>query len=241
MPRYFLEVSYKGTAYSGFQVQENAHTVQGEIEARLEILLKQKLTLTGSSRTDSGVHAYQNYFHFDFEPAFRQAWIYNLNALLPKDIVIHSVREVADAAHCRFDAHSRSYLYSVYQFKNAFYNDRAFFYPYPLDLEKLNQAAELLKSYTNFSSFSKKNTQVKTFNCQLMESHWQWEQGLLQYRVTANRFLRGMVRALVATMLKVGRGTLSLTEFSQIIERETCGAAHFDAPAHGLVLLEVTL
>ncbi|WP_300597119.1 tRNA pseudouridine(38-40) synthase TruA [Niabella sp.] len=237
--RYFLEVSYKGTRYSGFQIQHTGATIQGEIEKAFTVFFKEAPILTGSSRTDSGVHAFQNFFHFDWNRDFDSKWIYNLNAILPGDIVIKEVRQVADDAHSRFDALSRSYLYTVYQFKNAFLADTAYFYPYPLNLAYMNEAAALLKRFKDFSSFSKTNTQVKTFNCNLMESHWALEQGVYRYQVTANRFLRGMVRALVATMLRVGRGSLSLEAFEAIIKKTVCGSAYFDAPAHGLVLTQV--
>ena len=239
MPRFFLEVSYKGTRYSGFQVQDTGNTIQGTIQQALAVFLKEEVQLTGSSRTDSGVHALQNFFHFDCAAPFEQRWIYNLNAILPGDIAIKSVRQVAADAHCRFDAISRSYEYCIYQFKNPFLTDTAFFYPYPLNIDLLNQAAALLFEYKDFSSFSKKNTQVKTFNCIIEESAWRQEGTLIKYRVTANRFLRGIVRALVATMLRLGRNTLTIDDFKRIIETCRCGTAYFDAPAHGLTLTQV--
>ncbi|ANH83694.1 tRNA pseudouridine(38,39,40) synthase TruA [Niabella ginsenosidivorans] len=239
MPRYFLEVSYKGTRYSGFQIQDTGTTIQGEIQRALAVFLKETIQLTGSSRTDSGVHALQNFFHFDWEGMFEQRWIYNLNAILPADIAVRSVKQVAAGAHCRFDAVSRSYEYCIYQFKNPFWTDTAFFYPYPLNMELLNEAAALISNYRDFSSFSKKNTQVKTFNCTLLESEWKREGNLIKYQVTANRFLRGMVRALVATMLRLGRNTITMDDFKHIIETGACGTAYFDAPAHGLTLTRV--
>ena len=237
--RYFLEVAYTGGRYSGFQIQKNAQTVQGEIEKAFQVFFRCGAELTGSSRTDAGVHALQNFFHFDWPEAFQQKWMYNLNAILPADIVIKSIRSVADTAHCRFDALSRTYHYTIYQFKNPFVADRAYFYPYTLNIETLNQAAALIKEYTDFTSFSKRNTQVKTFNCSILESRWVQQNDQLIYIVSANRFLRGMVRALTATMLKVGRGTISLDQLRQIIEAKDCGRAFFDTPAHGLTLVKV--
>lgn len=239
MFRYFLEVSYKGTKYKGFQVQNTETTIQGEVQKALAVFFKEEFGLTGSSRTDSGVHAFQNFFHFDWDKEIDAQSIYNLNAILGDDIVIKDIRKVTNDAHCRFDALSRSYEYKIYRFKNPFIKDVAFFYPYPVDLNVLNAAAGLLMNYTDFSSFSKKNTQVKTFNCSIQQSYWCVDKDVLIYKVTANRFLRGMVRALVASMLRVGRGTSSLPEFQGIIERATCGAAWFDAPAHGLTLTKV--
>lgn len=240
MFRYFLEVSYKGTKYKGFQVQNTGATIQGEVQSALAVFFKEHFSFTGSSRTDSGVHAFQNFFHFDWDKEIDQQSIYNLNAILDDDIVIKDIRKVANDAHCRFDALSRSYEYKIYRFKNPFIKDVAYFYPYPVNLDALNEAAALIMNYTDFSSFSKKNTQVKTFNCSIQQSYWSVEKDVLIYKVTANRFLRGMVRALVASMLKVGRGTSSLEEFQAIIEKATCGTAWFDAPARGLTLTQVT-
>lgn len=240
MPRYFLEVSYKGTRYSGFQIQDTGPTIQAAVEKALQVFFKTRLRLTGSSRTDSGVHALQNFFHFDWEGTIDPRSVYNLNAILPEDIVIKGIRAVAADAHSRFDAVSRSYLYKIYRYKDPFLSDTAYFYPYPLDLELMNHAATLLKSFSDFSSFSKKNTQVKTFNCHLMESYWEQEGAVFLYHVTANRFLRGMVRALVATMLRVGRHSLGMEDFETIVKKAVCGAAYFDAPAHGLTLVRVS-
>jgi len=247
MSRYFLEVAYKGTAYSGFQSQENANTVQAEIEKAFLILQKEPVMLTGSSRTDTGVHAMQNYFHFDSDVPLNK-WrgiegeahlVYKLNAILPADIVIRSLRPVTNNAHCRFDALSREYNYYIYRAKDPFLKDRAFDFPYRLDMEKMQQAAAILMDYSDFTSFSKRNTQVKTFICRIMESSWQMEGNCLVYKVKANRFLRGMVRALTATMLKVGRGKMTLEEFRGIIEAKDCTRASFAVPAHGLFLVAV--
>lgn len=238
--RYFIEVSYKGTNYSGFQVQKNAATVQGEIEKAFLVFFKQSVELTGSSRTDAGVHAVQNFFHFDSAESFESEWIYNLNAILPSDIVIRKVSQVDDRAHCRFDAISRRYEYSVYQFKNPFLADTAYFYPYKLDKELLQKAALIIKEQTDFTSFSKRHTQVNNFNCVILESQWIFDDDIIKYRVTANRFLRGMVRALTATMLKVGRKYITLEDFQQIICNKDCSKTYFDTPAHGLSLIEVS-
>lgn len=239
MPRYFLEVSYKGTAYSGFQSQQNANTVQAEIEKAIEVIQKEKVIMTGSSRTDTGVHALQNYFHFDYEGQINPHLVYKLNAILPDDIVIKTLKSVHSNAHCRFDAISRQYNYHIYQHKDPFIKDRAFFFPYKLDIQKLQQAAGIIAEYNDFTSFSKRNTQVKTFQCQISESNWFCQDSCLVYNVKANRFLRGMVRALTATMLKVGRGKTSLDELRHIIEAKDCTKASFAVPAHGLFLMQV--
>lgn len=239
MPRYFLELSYKGTAYSGFQTQDNANTIQAEIEKAFTILQKDKVSFTGSSRTDAGVHAQQNFFHFDYEGIIHPQFLYKVNAILPEDIVVQGVKPVKDDAHCRFDAISREYKYFIYRKKNPFLQDRAFFYPYKLDTEKLQQASVIVKEYNDFTSFSKRNTQVKTFRCEILESQWIQDNECLVYNVKGNRFLRGMVRALTATMLKVARGKLSVDEFRTIIEAKDCTRASFAVPAHGLFLVSV--
>lgn len=238
--RYFLEVSYKGTAYSGFQSQQNTGlTIQSEIEKAFLVLQKEAVTLVGSSRTDAGVHALQNFFHFDFEGTIHPQFIYKINAILPDDIVIRKVTPVTAEAHARFDAISRRYKYFVYRRKDPFLKDRAFYFPYKLDIGKMQVAATILKEYKDFTSFSKRNTQVKTFQCTILESEWVWEDDCLVYHVKANRFLRGMVRALTATMLQVGRGKLTLDGFRQVIEARDCTKASFAVPAHGLFLIEV--
>ena len=239
MLRYFLEVSYKGTNYSGFQSQKNANSIQEEVEKAFAILHKEKAVLTGSSRTDAGVHALQNFFHFDFERPLNPQLVYKINAILPEDIVVKSVRQVQPDAHCRFDAVSREYKYFVYRQKDPFLRDRAYYYPYKINIEKLQQAAAILTEYQDFTSFSKRNTQVKTFVCQIQLSEWLQENQCLVYKVKANRFLRGMVRALVATMLKVGRGTIDLEEFRSIVEAKDCTQASFAVPATGLFLVSV--
>lgn len=239
MSRYFLEVSYKGTNYSGFQSQENANTVQAEVEKAFKTLHKTEIVLTGSSRTDSGVHAIQNFFHFDFEGIINPQFTYKINAILPNDIVVRSIKLVSPEAHCRFDATSREYRYYIYRHKNPFLKDRAYYFPYKLDLQKMQEAAGILMEYQDFTSFSKRNTQVKSFQCIIIKSNWLYEDNCILYNVQANRFLRGMVRALTATMLKVGRGKLSLEDFRKIIDAKDCTKASFAVPGHGLFLQSV--
>lgn len=239
MPRYFLELSYKGTAYSGFQVQENAHTIQGEVQKALQTLFHTSFELTGSSRTDAGVHARQNFFHFDTDIEIHKRNLYNLNALVPEDIGIKALYPVPDTAHCRFDAISREYNYFIYREKDPFLLDRAWMYPYPLDMDILQQSARILGEYNDFTSFSKRNTQVKTFLCTIERSEWRREGPVLVYRVKANRFLRGMVRGLVGTMLKAGRGQISLEGLRAVIEAKDCSRADFSTPPQGLFLNRV--
>jgi tRNA pseudouridine38-40 synthase len=239
MPRYFLEVSYKGTNYSGFQIQQNANSIQAEIEKAFQILQKEKIDLTGSSRTDAGVHALQNFFHFDFEGEIDPRFVYKMNAILPDDIVLQKLMPVDHEAHCRFDAISREYKYFIYRHKDPFLEGRAFYFPYKLNLELMQQAAAMIQTYRDFTSFSKRNTQTRTFNCHIMASDWQWEDECLVFYVTADRFLRGMVRALVATMLKIGRGKMTIAEFKNVVEEKDCSKASFAAPSQGLFLMRV--
>jgi tRNA pseudouridine38-40 synthase len=240
MPRYFLEVGYKGTAYNGFQVQDNAPTIQLEIQKAMKILLKEEVILTGSSRTDTGVHALQNFFQFDLDKILGDKQVYNLNAILPDDICIHSLKEVSPTAHCRFDAIGRKYQYYIYTHKDPFMKDRGWHYPYTLNITLLNEAASMIKQHTDFTSFAKRNTQVFTHNCDIYESYWEALEGKqLRYTVKGNRFLRGMVRGLVGTMLKVGRGNLSLAEFENIIKAKDCTRADFSTPPQGLFLVNV--
>jgi len=238
--RYFLEVSYRGTHYSGFQSQKNANTIQAEIQKAFKILLREEIELTGASRTDAGVHARQNYFHFDIKSELSSQLLYNVNALLPGDIAAKKLLRVKDDDHCRFDAISRGYKYFIYNKKNPFLTDRAFYFPYPLDLDSMQNAAAILKEYSDFTSFSKRNTQVKSFVCEIKESKWVIEEEGFVYQVKANRFLRGMVRALTATMLKVGRSKINLGTFRNIIESKDCSLANFAVPAHGLFLIDVS-
>lgn len=266
MPRYFIEVSYKGTAYSGFQVQKNSNTIQSEVEKSLEIFFKRSFSLTGSSRTDTGVHALQNFFHFDVgQPLIKNRntdklqapeatsfgdpvlnvqedlgkIVYHLNAILPHDIVVKRVFQVAENAHCRFDAASREYKYFIYSHKNPFLEDRAYYFPYKLDVKKLENAAAIILQHRDFTSFSKKHTQVNNFICEIIKSEWALEKDTLVYTVKANRFLRGMVKGLVGTMLRLGRNIITLKEFEDIIKSRDCSKADFSVAPHALFLISV--
>lgn len=241
--RYFIEVAYKGTRYAGFQIQPNANSIQAEVEKALKIFFKEDIQLSCSSRTDAGVHAISNYFHFDALTLPTRELLnnttYNLNAILPPDIVIKQILQVNQDAHSRFDALSRSYRYAIYQTKNPFILDSAYYFPYKLDLSQLKLAAALILNHNDFTSFSKRNTQVKTFNCTILKSEWSFQNDCTIYNVEANRFLRGMVRGLVGTMLKVGTGKINLTQFENIILGKDCTKADFSVPPQGLSLLEV--
>jgi tRNA pseudouridine38-40 synthase len=239
MPRYFLELSYKGTAYSGFQVQSNAGSIQEEVEKAFVIFFRKEVFMTGASRTDTGVHARQNFFHFDFEGPIEYEMVYRLNAILPGDICIRGIFPVPENAHCRFDAESREYRYYVYGEKDPFLADRAYFYPYPLNWRDLDTAASMIKEITDFISFSKRNSQVKHHRCSIFESRWVQEEGHSYYRIRANRFLRGMVRGLTGTMLMVGRGYLSIQQFREILDGREPSKVNFNVPAKGLFLDQI--
>ena len=239
MSRYFLEVAYKGKGFSGFQIQQNAVTIQSEIEKALLIYCKQSIEMTGSSRTDAGVHATQNFFHFDADYLFTAKEVYHLNAILPSAIVIKNIVPVKADAHSRFDAIGREYYYHIYQSKNPFLEEFAWYYPYKLNVDRLQEVAAILFKHTNYTSFSKKNTQVNNFECSIEISEWIEGKDTLQFHVKSNRFLRGMVRGLVATMLKAGTGKISVLQFEDIILQQDCTKADFTSPGHGLFLHKV--
>ena len=236
MHTYFLALGYKGSKYAGFQVQENAITIQGEVERASSVYLRSPLSLTGSSRTDAGVHARLNYFHFESELELGQAFIYHVNAILPSDIVLKGIYKVPTGSHSRFDAIGRRYEYHMYEAKDPFMDDRAWFYPYPLDEVLLNEAAATLIGEHDFTSYAKRRTQVYTHLCTIESCHWRRTPNGWVFTVQGNRFLRGMVRALVATMVKVGRGKMTVDQFKMIQQAMDSKRADFSAPAHGLHL-----
>lgn len=236
MSRYFLEVSYDGAGFGGFQIQNNHQTIQGELENALTILFRQAIPLTGASRTDAGVHALQNFLHFDLDIEISQKHIYNLNSILPKTIVVKAIYKVPDNAHSRFDAVKRSYIYKLHHQKDPFSEGRSWFYPFPLDIATLQQAADKLLTHTHFESFSKKNTTVNTFNCTITKAKWEQFGPNIQFSIDSNRFLRGMIRGLVGTMVQVGRGNMSLATWKDIIMSNNEQNVDFSTPAHGLYL-----
>jgi tRNA pseudouridine38-40 synthase len=237
MARYFLECAYRGTNYSGFQVQQNAETVQSQIAKAFQVLQRTHVLLTGSSRTDAGVHALQNFFHFDYDGEIHSQFIYKINAILPDDIVLRNIYLMPETAHARFDAISREYVYRIHRFKDPFAVQRSLYYPYKLNLELMQEGASFIKSQQNFFAFSKTNSQVNNFNCGIIKSEWAFNEHEISYTIKANRFLRGMVRLITATLLKVGRGKLSMHELKALFEsNQKCG---FSIPAHGLYLKRV--
>ena len=236
MKRYFLTVRYRGTNYAGFQVQENAPTIQGEIEKVMGIFLRRPVELTGSSRTDAGVHALMNCFHFDHDAFLHSDMLYNLNAMLSTDIVLTGLWEVPDTAHCRFDAIGRSYGYNIHNIKDPFLGDRSWYMPYKMDAMLLANSAAMLLGKHDFTSFAKRNTQVNNHYCTIHVCKWEPLSIGWKLSIEGNRFLRGMVRGLVGTMVKVGRGKMTLDEFTKVLETKDNTMADFTAPAHGLFL-----
>jgi tRNA pseudouridine38-40 synthase len=239
MARYFIELSYDGALYGGFQIQQNKATIQGELEKAMETLYRAPFTLTGASRTDAGVHAYQNFLHFDTDIAILPKHIYNLNAILPNNIVVKAIYQVPNEAHCRFDATKRAYIYRLHTQKNPFSEGRSWYYPFPVDLNLMQAAADTLLNYTDFESFSKKNTTVNTFQCAITKAQWSRTGENIQFNIHSNRFLRGMIRGLVGTMMQVGRGQISMEEWHQIVLSKDEQRVDFSTPAYGLYLSEI--
>lgn len=240
--RYFIECAYEGTNYSGWQIQENANTVQAEIEKGLTLLLKSPTSIMGSSRTDAGVHARQQVAHFDVENEISNLpnLCYRLNKILPSDISIKRIYRVEDNYHCRFEAISRKYEYHISTKKNPFQRGLCYEFANNLNLEFMNNACQILFRYIDFECFSKVKTDVNTFNCTIMEAYWQQTDGdSLVFYIKANRFLRGMVRAIVGTLLEVGAGKLSVDDFEKIILSKNRKKAGRAVPAEGLFLMEV--
>lgn len=238
--RYFLDISYKGTNYHGWQVQPNANTVQAEIEGALEKLYRKKTPILGSGRTDTGVHALQQVAHFDGEEILPPDQIgYRLNAILPNDIVINDSKIVKSDAHARFDAIERGYVYHINTKRRPFGEHESLFISYELDVELMNEAAKTLIGQYDFESFSRVKTEVNHFICDIRAAFWEPNENGLVFHVRANRFLRGMIRALVGTMLEVGRRKLSFQEFVDIREAKNRQKAGKAASPDGLYLNKV--
>jgi len=239
--RYFLELAYFGKAYHGWQNQPNAISVQEEIEKALSVIFQQKMEIVGAGRTDAGVHAKQIFAHVDIDEELKkEAFQFKLNSLLPADIALKDVFKVKPDAHARFDALSRSYEYHVVQQKDPFLEDRSYFVKNSLDIEQMNRASEILKDYTNFKCFSKSKTDVKTYNCKISEAVWKTENEVLVFHITADRFLRNMVRAIVGTLLEIGFGKQPVESMHEIIKSKDRSKAGTSVPAKALFLTRVT-
>lgn len=238
--RYFLEFSYNGKAYHGWQIQPNAISVQEVLETALSTILKEQISLVGAGRTDTGVHASQMFAHFDVNHIVDNGdLVYKLNSFLPNDIAVRDVFQVKPDAHARFDALSRLYHYRIATSKNVFGFDFTYSIQQPLNVEAMQEACTILFDYKNFQCFSKSNTDVKTYNCDIMEANWERKDDELLFIIKADRFLRNMVRAIVGTMVNIGLEKVNPEEMHHIIKSKDRGKAGFSVPAHGLYLVEI--
>ena len=239
--RFFIELSYNGKAYHGWQNQPNAISVQEVVEKALSTLLGQTIAIVGAGRTDAGVHAKQIFAHFDTQQAFdKETLIYKLNSFLPKDIAVHDLFKVNPNAHARFDAVSRAYLYRIALHKNTFNTDQAYYLKQQLDIEKMKEATKILFDYKDFQCFSKTHTDVKTYYCDIMEANFVIVEDELHFTIKADRFLRNMVRAIVGTLINIGLGKIEIEDLHQIIKSKNRSDAGYSVPAHGLYLTNVT-
>ena len=238
--RYFIELSYNGKSYSGWQIQKNAHTVQQEINDALRTCLRDQIETVGSGRTDAGVHAKQQFCHADLKhQSDIEQLVYKLNTILPADIAIHNIYPVAETSHARFDAVSRSYEYHITRDKDPFCMDTNYYFKQALNLTKMNQACNLILGEHDFGSFCKSRTNVDNFYCNVSQAQWQEYNGKYCFYVSANRFLRGMVRALVGTLMEVGTGKIVRDQFQEILDAKDRRKAGRSVPAHGLFLVKV--
>ncbi|WP_299336131.1 tRNA pseudouridine(38-40) synthase TruA [uncultured Psychroserpens sp.] len=238
--RFFIELSYNGKAYHGWQNQPDAISVQEVLEKALSTLLSNEITIVGAGRTDAGVHASQMYAHFDFDGTLPENLVFKLNSFLPKDISIHHIFAVTDDAHARFDALSRTYNYRISTRKNVFNHEYAYTLQKELNMDLMNKACEILLQYNDFQCFSKVNTDVKTYHCKLMHAEWISKNDELVFNIKADRFLRNMVRAIVGTLINIGLGKIELDALHDIIKSKDRSQAGFSVPAQGLYLVGIT-
>lgn len=237
--RYAIQIAYDGMKFNGWQIQNNAISVQEEIEKALSVVLKEKIQITGAGRTDTGVHATGQFAHFDTSRSLNPKVLYAFNGVLPRSIAILAIYQTKPEFHARFDAVYRRYLYRICFKKNPFELERALFVPYPLDIEKMQEAAQELIKFKNFASFCKAHANNKTYWCDIHFAEWKINQDTLEFHIQANRFLRGMVRGIVGTLMEVGKGKLTLSEFIKIIESQDRTKAKMNVLPYGLYLVEV--
>ncbi len=241
--RYFIELKYNGAAYFGWQRQNDVPTLQGTIEQALTTLLRRPIDIVGAGRTDTGVNASYYVAHFDFQGEIEidaEQICYKLNVILPEDIAIMKISRVSEDAHARFDAQQREYTYFIEPKKNPFTRHSSWQYYVDLDLDKMNRAAELLTHHKDFTTFAKLNSNNKSNLCELYYAHWsRTESGSLVFKICANRFLRNMVRAIVGTLVDVGRGKYSVEQFDEIVSSRSLSRSSAGAPAQGLFLSKI--
>lgn len=234
-----MEICYKGTNYSGWQVQDNSNSIQGEIQNALTTLLKSETDIMGAGRTDAGVHGLGMVAHFDaVEIKDQNDFQYKVNSILPKDIAVRSIRPVREDAHARFDAISRSYEYRIHTRKEPFSSDDSYFFNKELDDECIEKAIEIIKSHRDFEAFSKVHTEVNHFNCDIFEASWERSASHHVFRIRADRFLRGMVRTIVGTLLDIGTKRTSIEQLQTILASKDRKLAGRAVPAHGLYFME---
>lgn len=239
--RYFIELSYHGKHYHGWQIQPDVNSVQSEIHKALSTVLQEDIEVVGAGRTDTGVHAEQMFAHFDSGQHLNTDHVYKFNSVLPNDIVIHDLFSVADDKHARFDAIDRSYEYRVWLGRNVFLLDTTLqLHHKKPDIDLMNEACQRLFKYNDFEAFSKVQTEVHTFLCDITKAGWRLEGNALTFHITANRFLRNMVRAIVGTLLEVGMHKINISDFEKIIESKKRSNAGTSVPAKGLFLTKVT-
>ncbi len=238
--RYFFEISYNGTHYHGWQNQKNAVGVQQVVENALSKLFRGEISITGSGRTDTGVHCVQQFFHVDIEKEFKpEDLVHRLNAFLPGDIAIRNILPVREDAHARYQAIERSYQYKITRAKDPLLVGYAYYFFRELDVSAMEQASALLRGEQDFECFSKVKTDVNHFICDIRQATWNQKGDVLVFTISANRFLRGMVRAIVGTLLDVGTGKLSVKQFQEIIKSKDRKKAGMNAPPEGLYLTQV--
>jgi tRNA pseudouridine38-40 synthase len=237
--RYFFEIAYNGKNYNGWQSQNNGIGVQAVVEDALSKLLQQQVRIVGSGRTDAGVHCEQQFFHADIDKDLPSNFLQKLNSFLPADIMISLISGVKDDASARYDAVERSYRYQITRKKNPFLQDYTWHFFKEVDISTMNRAASLLVGEQDFECFSKVHTDVNHFLCNITNAEWSLKNDLLIFEISANRFLRGMVRAIVGTLLDVGTGKIQISDFEKIIKSRDRKKAGANVPAQGLFLTSV--
>lgn len=237
--RYFIDISYFGKNYHGWQTQENAITIQEILDKSLSTILKTEIKSLGSGRTDTGVHAISQVAHFDFNGNIIENFLYRINSLLPSDISINSINGVKENISARFDAISREYIYKIHTKKSPFLNDYSYYYKRDIDIELLNKACDIIKKFKDFQTFSKVKTDVNNYNCNVSYAAIEKENNSYFFKVTSNRFLRGMVRALMGTLFEINENKIELEFLEDIIIKKERKLAGPSVPAHGLYLNKV--
>ncbi len=240
MNNYLLSIQYDGTNYSGWQYQKNSRSIQGEVEKAINRILRKNVTIIGAGRTDAGVHAFDQKANFKIEETLNLfEFKYSLNSVLPSDIVIKDITLVSEEFHARFDAKKRTYIYLILNHKSPFYFNYSYFYHTNIDLNYLNDISKVIVGEKDFSAFCKKNFEVNNKVCSVINAHWYKRKELIIFKISANRYLRGMVRAIVGTLLNAEKNKLSIVDIEEIIKKQNREFAGENVPAKGLFLYKV--